>query len=355
MLRDIQTETTPATRGVYASDYEIVRRAIALLTEQSGAQPDFGQLARHLHLSTARCEATFKRWCGLSTHAFIRAVTADRGGLMLQRRAALLDTARQTHPGSDFFVEHEVITSSDLRRHGEGLEIAYGFHACPFGDCLLMATERGIAGLAFVDEDKGQSRAEALTDMTCRWPLARYREEPTETAKLVPRIFDSTQWRVDRPLRLELIGTDFDVSVWRILLGIRLGQFASYSDIAQVIGKPSAARAVGTAVGRNPISFIVPCHRVLRGDGGLGGYYWGLTRKQAMIAWEIALSSSRPNSLREIGQAHGLAAAAFSSKDRIALSFLSVNPTSSRPFRRQCLRNGSISNLTVPPSGPRIS
>jgi AraC family transcriptional regulator of adaptative response/methylated-DNA-[protein]-cysteine methyltransferase len=149
-----------------------------------------------------------------------------------------------------------------------------------------MATERGICGLAFVDEDKAQSRSDALADMTQRWPSAGFRERPDRTAPLAARIFDPTTWAPERPVRLVLIGTDFEVRVWETLLKIPMGRAVSYADIARHLGQPSAARAVGSAVGRNPISFVVPCHRVLRGDGTLGGYHWGLTRKRALIGWE---------------------------------------------------------------------
>ena len=149
-----------------------------------------------------------------------------------------------------------------------------------------MATARGVAGLAFVDEDQSQTREEALADMTRRWPAATFVEDQQRTAPLVARIFETAQWQPDQPVRLVLIGTDFEVRVWETLLKIPLGRAVTYADIARHLGQPTASRAVGTAVGRNPISFVVPCHRVLRGDGNLGGYHWGLTRKRALIGWE---------------------------------------------------------------------
>lgn len=224
-----------------------------------------------------------------SDHDTAQAATAyDCRQLLRECRADLRDPAR---PAPPFGVEHEAATICDHRRRGAGLDIAYGFHECRFGDCLLMTMDRAIAGLAFVDEDKGQSRAGALADMTRRWPLARYNEAFEETARHIGPVFDPRQRRTNRPLRLLLIGTPFDVAIWQLLLRIPAARFATYADLAKTAGRPSAARAVGSAVGRNPISFIVPCHRVLRGDGGLGGYYWGLARKQAMIAWEIGWAS----------------------------------------------------------------
>jgi AraC family transcriptional regulator of adaptative response/methylated-DNA-[protein]-cysteine methyltransferase len=178
------------------------------------------------------------------------------------------------------------MTPGDYKRRGEGLQMAYGFHASPFGEALLVATDRGVAGLAFVNEDKGETRQHALADMTQRWPKAHYAEAPDKTAPYAKVIFNASKWSKDQPVRLVMIGTDFDVRVWETLLKIPMGRAVSYTDIARHIGSPSASRAVGSAVGRNPISFVVPCHRVLRGDGNLGGYHWGLTRKRALIGWE---------------------------------------------------------------------
>jgi AraC family transcriptional regulator of adaptative response/methylated-DNA-[protein]-cysteine methyltransferase len=178
------------------------------------------------------------------------------------------------------------MTPGDYKRRGEGLEIAYGFHESPFGEALLLATDRGVAGLAFVNEDKGQTRGEALADMTSRWPKARFTHAPERTESHARNIFGVEHWRSEQPVRLVLIGTDFEVRVWEALLKIPMGRAVSYSDIARHLGQPTASRAVGSAVGRNPISFVVPCHRVLRGDGDLGGYHWGLTRKRALIGWE---------------------------------------------------------------------
>ena len=148
---------------------------------------------------------------------------------------------------------------------------------------LIMATDRGLCGLAFADS--GGERA-ALDDMRARWPNARYTEDSARTVGYAQRIFDSEQWKQDTPLRVVLIGTDFEVRVWETLLSIPLGRATTYSDIARRIGKPKAARAVGAAIGRNPISFVVPCHRVLGRSGALTGYHWGLARKQAIIGWE---------------------------------------------------------------------
>ena len=289
--RIIETSLTDRAPRQAADDYEQVRRAIAFLTAHADSQPDLDSLARHLGLAPDRAQKLFKRWCGLSPKEFVQAITVDHARALLASSANVLDTAHEVGLSGagrlhDLFVDHEAMTPGDYKRRGAGLEIAYGFHPSPFGEALLMATARGVAGLAFVDEDKGQSRADALADMTRRWPAATFVEDQQRTAPLVARIFEPAQWQPEQPVRLVLIGTDFEVRVWETLLKIPLGRAVTYADIARHLGQPTASRAVGTAVGRNPISFVVPCHRVLRGDGNLGGYHWGLTRKRALIGWE---------------------------------------------------------------------
>jgi AraC family transcriptional regulator, regulatory protein of adaptative response / methylated-DNA-[protein]-cysteine methyltransferase len=183
----------------------------------------------------------------------------------------------------DLFVTHEAMSPGEWKTGGAGLTISYGFHPSPFGTALVMATERGLAGLAFADPGEEQA---ALADMRGRWPQATLAEDTARTAALARRLFDDKLWRADRPLRVLLIGTDFEVRVWETLLRIPLGHAVTYSDIAASIRAPKAARAVGAAVGKNPISFVVPCHRALGKSGALTGYHWGLTRKRAMLGWE---------------------------------------------------------------------
>jgi AraC family transcriptional regulator of adaptative response/methylated-DNA-[protein]-cysteine methyltransferase len=298
----LNTQTTIAPAAPLTTDrsrdYELIRRAIAFLSATWTEQPSLDRLAEHLGLSPAHCQKLFKRWCGLSPKEFVQAITVDHARSLLEGSASVFDAALEVglSGGSrlhDLFVSHEAMTPGDYKRRGQGLEMAYGFHASPFGDALLIATDRGLAGLAFVDEDRGQTRHDALADMMQRWPKAHYVEAPQQTAAHARRIFAS-EWEREQPVRLVMIGTDFDVRVWETLLKIPMGRAVSYTDIARHIGSPSASRAVGSAVGRNPISFVVPCHRVLRGDGSLGGYHWGLTRKRALIGWETGrLATSR--------------------------------------------------------------
>ena len=280
----------PAPEPV-ASDYDLVRRAIMFLTATWEEQPELDRLATHLGLSAGHVQKLFKRWCGLSPKEFVQAITIDHARALLADSAGVLEAAHEVGLSGasrlhDLFVTQEAMTPGDFKRRGAGLEIAYGFHATPFGEAVLLATERGVAGLAFVNEDTGEGRAETLADMIRRWPAARFVEAPERTAAHIARIFDAAAWSPEQPVRLVLIGTDFEVRVWETLLKVPIGRAVSYADIARHLGCPGASRAVGSAVGRNPISFVVPCHRVLRGDGSLGGYHWGLTRKRALIGWE---------------------------------------------------------------------
>jgi AraC family transcriptional regulator of adaptative response/methylated-DNA-[protein]-cysteine methyltransferase len=305
MLDHAPSAIPPTDRST--RDYELVRRAIRYLSERWTEQPDLGRLGTELGLPPAHIQRLFQRWCGLTPKAFVQAITLDRARELLEGSASVLEAAHEVGLSGggrlhDLFVAHESMTPGDIKRRGAGLTIAYGFHATPFGEAVLLATDRGVAGLAFIDEDKGQTRVDALADMTRRWPAAAYVEDSTRTAPLVGSIFDPAQWRRETPVRLVLIGSDFEVRVWEALLHVPMGRAVTYADIARHLGTPSASRAVGSAVGRNPISFVVPCHRVLRGDGTLGGYHWGLTRKRALIGWET-------------GRLHGNAPAAATPDD----------------------------------------
>jgi AraC family transcriptional regulator of adaptative response/methylated-DNA-[protein]-cysteine methyltransferase len=269
-------------------DYATVRRAIAHISEAFRDQPEVADIAAAAGVSEPDLHALFRRWAGLSPKAFLQAVTLDHARRMLKDSASVLDVAYDTGlsgPGRlhDLFVTHEAMSPGEYKSGGKGLVVTFGFHDSPFGQALVMATPRGLAGLAFADP--GEERA-ALDDMRGRWPNARFVESRDQTAGLAKRIFDQACWRPDHPLRIVMIGTDFEVRVWETLLRIPMGRAATYSDIAARIGKPSASRAVGAAVGRNPMSFVVPCHRVLGKSGAFTGYHWGLTRKRAMLGWE---------------------------------------------------------------------
>ena len=271
-----------------AVDYDIVRRAIAHISGNWRQQPEVADIAEAACVSTTELHHLFRRWAGLTPKGFMQALTLDHAKGLLRDSASVLDASYEvglSGPGRlhDLFVTHEAMSPGEWKAGGELLTISYGFHPSTFGSALIMATGRGLAGLAFADP--GEEPA-ALADMQARWPKATYVADQAGTASLARRIFDSATWRPGEPLRVVLIGTDFEVRVWEALLQVPMGRLTSYSDIAAKVCKPAAARAVGAAVGRNPVSFVVPCHRVVGKNGSLTGYHWGLTRKRAMLGWE---------------------------------------------------------------------
>ncbi len=281
---------------VPGSDYDTVRRILAYITNNWRQQPTIEAIAEAAGATPTDVHHLFRRWCGLTPKAFLQAITLDNAKGLLAASASILDTSFEvglSGPGRlhDLFVTHEAMSPGEWKTGGEGLRMSYGFHQSPFGEALVVVTERGLAGLGWVSNslDGGKvigGRAEALADMMRRWPHADYHFDPQSTAPYATRIFEPGSWSPQTPLRVVLIGTDFEVRVWETLLRIPVGCATTYGDVAGHIGKPSAARAVGAAVGKNPISFVVPCHRVIGKSGALTGYHWGLTRKRAILGWE---------------------------------------------------------------------
>jgi AraC family transcriptional regulator of adaptative response/methylated-DNA-[protein]-cysteine methyltransferase len=274
-------------------DYATVRAAIEFISETWREQPSLDTIAAHVGMEPLALQRLFTRWAGLTPKGFLQAVTLDHARRLL-RSASVLEASLDlglSGPGRlhDLFVVHEKMTPGAFKARGAGVAIRYGFHPSPFGRALLMASDRGLVGLAFADRG---DEAQALADMQARWPRATYVADAAATAAYAARIFDPAEWNPARPLRIVLIGTDFEIRVWETLLCVPFGGATTYSDVAGRIGKPAAARAVGTAVGRNPISFVVPCHRVLGKGGTLAGYHWGLTRKRAILGWEAGLLAS---------------------------------------------------------------
>jgi len=277
---------------VQANDYKTIKQIVEQISERPADEHNLDQIALDLGMSSRQMTAMFKRWAGLTPKAFSHCVTLNRARKMLSENAPLLDVSYELGLSSgarlyDLFVSHEAMPPGTYRAKGEGLEIRYGYHASPFGQVLIMLTDYGLAGQAFCDEG---GEKEALADMTRRWPKATFIETHAEEIRpWAERIFDPKNWNRDEPVRVVMIGTDFEVRVWQTLLKIGPGQATTYGDIATQIGKPKAARAVGAAVGKNPISFVVPCHRVIGKNAKLTGYHWGLTRKQAILGWEAGL------------------------------------------------------------------
>lgn len=276
-----------------AADYDVVRRAIAHIRGHWRAQPEVDVIAKASGVSPTDLHHLFRRWCGLTPKAFLQALTLSHARDLLRSSASVLETSYEvglSGPGRlhDLFVTHEAMSPGEWKAGGEGLTVTYGFHPCPFGMALVMTTPRGLAGLALADA--GKERA-ALTDMRKRWPNAKYVEDFAATAATARRIFDQQLWKPEQPLRVVLIGTDFEVRVWEKLLTVPMGALTTYSDLAAKAGSPKAARAVGAAVGKNPICFVVPCHRVVGKNGDITGYHWGLTRKRAMLGWEAGVAA----------------------------------------------------------------
>ncbi len=279
--------------GARARDYARLAQAIRYIEDHRESQPRLDEVAAHAGLSPAHFQRLFSRWVGVSPKAFLKLLTHAHARALLAGQASLLDAALDSGlsgPGRlhDLFLTVEAMTPGEVKSGGAGLTLAWGFHDSPFGDCLLMANERGVTGLAFAGPGE---RAQVFEDMRRRWPNAVYAHRPDVTGPLVDRIFPAVPpKRGDdaSPLSLLVGGTAFQHRVWRALLEIPPGSAVSYSDIARKVCTEKAVRAVGSAVGRNPISWLIPCHRVLRQSAALGGYHWGLTRKRAMLAWEAA-------------------------------------------------------------------
>lgn len=269
-------------------DYGKICDVIAHVSENWRDQPSLETLAARVKLTPDQLQRLFTRWAGLTPKAFLQALTLDNAKRMLEQSASILDTSLDvglSGPGRlhDLFVTHEGMSPGNYKNRGAGLSISYGYHPSPFGLALVMASPYGLCGLAFCDAG---GEVAALADMTRRWPNAQYAEDSAVTAPFAAHLFADRNFRPNQPLRITFIGTDFEIRVWETLLKIPVGQATTYGDIAASVGSPKAARAVGAAVGKNPLSFVVPCHRVLGKSGALTGYHWGLTRKKAILGWE---------------------------------------------------------------------
>lgn len=264
--------------------YQVIARALSLV-DAAQVPLSLEALAEKLQMSPAHFQRVFSRWVGVSPKRYQQYLALDHARQLLANRFTVLDTSAGAGLSGggrlhDLFLKWEAMTPGDYARAGQGLVIRYGWFPSPFGEALAMATERGLCGMAF-SEDTG--RAAALADMQARWPAASFAEDAGTLAPLVDSAFSGAAHG-----QLHLIGAPFQIKVWEALLQVPSGHVTTYSEIAGAIGSPRAVRAVGTAVGRNPISWLIPCHRALRKSGGLGGYHWGLPIKRAMLTWEAA-------------------------------------------------------------------
>ncbi|MFN3971320.1 MAG: methylated-DNA--[protein]-cysteine S-methyltransferase [Gemmobacter sp.] len=276
-----------------AYHYRVMARAIAEIDE-GGPGLTLEALAARMGMSAAHFQRVFSAWAGVSPKRYQQYLTLDHARRLLAERFTLLDTALETGLSGtgrlhDLFLRWEAMSPGDFAKGGHGLRVAWGWFDSPFGPALVMGTERGLCGIAFAAET---GEAAAFADLTARWPRATFVDDAAMLRPWVMAAFGATGRNADTPLYL--IGAPFQIKVWEALLRIPSGHVTTYGEIAGAIGHPRAVRAVGTAVGRNPVSWLIPCHRALRKSGALGGYHWGLPVKRAMLAWEGARADAIP-------------------------------------------------------------
>jgi len=253
------------------SDYERIEKAILFLQDHVCDQPALEEVAEHLHLSPYHFQRLFKRWAGISPKRFLQFLTLDYAKQLLRENRNNLETTYRAGLSSpsrlhDLFVAVDAVTPGEYKAHGSGLEIYYGVHDSPFGSCLVALTERGLCALSFVGATGPQA---ALDSLYRQWPKAVLKESPGKTEWVTQRAFEPLQQADRSSIPLLLKGTNFQIKVWEALLSVPPGSLTSYQDLARAIGKPTASRAVGSAVGANPIAYLIPCHRVIRSTGAL--------------------------------------------------------------------------------------
>jgi AraC family transcriptional regulator of adaptative response/methylated-DNA-[protein]-cysteine methyltransferase len=278
---------TMANYNQAAEDYARIEQAIQFLEQNYRRQPELKEIAGHVGLSEYHFQRLFTRWAGISPKRFLQFLTVEHAKQLLAEQHNLLDVTYEaglSSPGRlhDLFVTCEAITPGQFKKQGQGVIISYGFHPSPFGACLLATTSRGICGLSFVSAH----HEAALQELERLWPEANLAEDPAQTRPLARQIFAPVQNGAALPVLLK--GTNFQLKVWQALLKIPPGGMATYDEIATSIGRPGAARAVGNAVARNPVGFLIPCHRVIRKTGVSGQYQWGSARKKAILGWEAS-------------------------------------------------------------------
>ena len=268
-------------------DYQRVAEAISFLSDHFKDQPSLEAVAQHVHTSPQHFQRIFTEWAGVSPKKFTQYLTIDylRSKIQhthnLQNAAEIVGLSTQSRV-YDLFTTIEAVTPQAFKTAGKGLEMDYGFHETPFGECLIATTERGICHLAFIDETTKQTEFERLVDT---WHFAKRHHNTQNTEGVVDKLFQR-----EKPDKIHLLvqGTNFQLKVWEALLRIPQGAVSTYQQIANAIDNPKAVRAVGTAIGSNPIAYLIPCHRVIRKEGEIGQYHWGSTRKKALIGLEMA-------------------------------------------------------------------
>jgi len=271
------------------SDYDRIAKAIIFITERVAEQPTLKEIAAHVHLSPFHFQRLFSRWAGTTPKRFLQSLTLEQSKRLLAEDIPLLEVSHRLGLSSgsrlhDHFVQLEAVTPGQYRNQGTGLDIRYGVRDTPFGDMLLATTPRGICRAAFLDDgDPGA----ILAELQATWPQATLDRNDAAIAPIPEQLFGGAV-SADRPLSLHVSGTNFQIAVWKALLRIPMGTLTSYGRLAAAMGHQRSARAVGNAIGVNPVAFLIPCHRVIQRSGALGSYRWGDTRKRAIQVWEQA-------------------------------------------------------------------
>ncbi|SEA00606.1 DNA-O6-methylguanine--protein-cysteine S-methyltransferase /Transcriptional regulator Ada [Desulfuromusa kysingii] len=278
-------------------DYQRIAQAIHYLKGSAHNQPSLDEVAAQLGLSPYHFQRLFRRFAGVSPKRFLQHLTTEHAKKVLLQSTSVLDatfTVGLSSPSRlhDLLVSVEAVTPGEYQSHGINLQISYAVHPSPFGSCFIAVTERGICRLEFIDETETEAMTQRLRQS---WPHALISENSVKTEKIVKTIFTPPHSPTNKSLLLLLQGTNFQLKVWQALLKIPPGAVTSYGALAKMIGKPQASRAIGTAIGNNPIGYLIPCHRVLRSDGGIGGYRWGIERKRIMLGKELCEGHSESN------------------------------------------------------------
>ncbi|MFI8380831.1 methylated-DNA--[protein]-cysteine S-methyltransferase [Pseudomonas sp. NPDC079086] len=270
------------------SDYDRIASAMAYLVERAIEQPSLEDIAAHVHLSPYHFQRLFCRWAGTTPKRFLQVLTLERGKGLLDNSHSLLDVSHELGlSGSsrlhDHFVQLEAVTPGEYKSRGKQVHIEYGVHATPFGPMFVAITQRGVCRAEFMDFN---SLEELLNSLHNAWPLSSIRENLSSTRLAIDVFFSNDAAARHGPLSLHVAGTNFQIAVWRALLKIPTGSVASYAEVAKSLGAPRSARAVGNAIGANPVALLIPCHRVIQQSGALGGYRWGPTKKLMVQTWE---------------------------------------------------------------------
>lgn len=269
-------------------DYQRIEQAIRFVEQNYQRQPELKEIAESIGLSEYHFQRLFSRWAGISPKRFLQFITKEGAKALLERSNSLLDTAYSvglsgTGRLHDLFIVTEAVSPGEYKSLGEGLTIQYGYHPTPFGEALIACTPRGICHLSFVET----SREVVFARLRADWKAASLVEDMDTTRQYIAPIFAVTE-TPSAPLPLHVAGTNFQLKVWEALLRLTSGQVTTYENIAREIGQPTASRAVGSAVGKNPIAYLIPCHRVINKTGALGNYRWGSARKKALLGWEAS-------------------------------------------------------------------